>query len=288
MIEEVAPAKVNLFLHVGPILPSGLHAIESLFVFCDRGDVLRAAPASDVSLTLSGPFSRDLSHFPITDNLVLKAANALRSNTGSKSGAALHLDKRLPIASGIGGGSADAAAALRALAKLWRADMGPKQLGALAFTLGSDIPACLDAAPIFVSGAGERIEPGPRLPPLWIALANPNVPMPTGLVFRDFDLANPSPAQPDPARCTRLASYSDLRDYLSRTRNDLERSAMSRAPVIKEAAQFLGRQTGCLFSRMSGSGATVFGLYSSPGAAEGAAAKAKGMGWWSMAARVVG
>jgi 4-diphosphocytidyl-2-C-methyl-D-erythritol kinase len=286
MIEEIAPAKINLFLHVGPVRADGLHDLESLFVFAEDGDRVRVAPAQDLSLDLTGPFASALSRFSIEDNLVLRAASMLRAAIGIRSGARITLDKRLPIASGIGGGSADAAAALRALIRMWRVDMDAARLRDLAFKLGSDVPACLDGRPVYVSGAGEKITPGPVLPPLWTALVNPGRPMPTGPVFRAFDAANPQPARPDPARRRRLCGYDDVASYLSLTRNDLEPPATAREQVVGEAAAFLTRQPGCIISRMSGSGATVFGLYTSPGAAASAARKAWGVGFWSMAAGI--
>lgn len=286
MIEEVAAAKINLFLHVGPLRKDGLHRLESLFVFADDGDRIRAEPAPALSLKIEGPFGTELSRFPLTDNLVFRAALALRAAAHVTAGAALVLDKRLPIASGIGGGSADAAAALRALIRLWRVRMGEREIMSLAFSLGADVPACLEGAPVYIGGAGERVTRGPSLPPLWAALANPGIAMPTGPVFNAFDRENPKPTTPDPARCASAASYGALTDYLLQTRNDLEPPAIARAGVIQMVAERLASHPGCLISRMSGSGATVFGLYTSEGAARGAAMKARGLGWWSLAARI--
>lgn len=287
MIEETAPAKINLFLHVGPVRADGLHDLQSLFVFADDGDRIRVAPASEISLDIEGPFAPALAPFPVEDNLVHRAALALKSAAGIDEGARITLDKRLPIASGIGGGSADAAAALRALMKLWRLDLDATRLRELAFQLGADVPACLAARPVYVSGAGETTQRGPSLPPLWIALVNPRRPMPTGPIFRAFDRANPNPGAPDPARRRRLAAYEALIQYLSGTRNDLQPLAVAREPLVAESAQMLAAQPGCIFSRMSGSGATVFGLYTSPGAARRAAVTAGSRGYWSMAAGVV-
>ena len=286
MIAEVAPAKINLFLHVGPVRCDGLHAIESLFVFADDGDRISVEPARDLSLEIVGPFAHELLRFPVEDNLVLRAARILKSAGRIADGAALTLDKRLPVASGVGGGSADAAAALRALGRLWRTALSDGELRALAFGLGADVPACLNRTPVYVSGAGEQVARGPALPPLWVALANPRVPTPTGPIFRAFDAANPSPARPEAARVGRLASYAEVRAYLARTSNMLEPVATAREPAVAIVRALLARQPGCLISRMSGSGATVFGLYTSQGAARNASRRAGAAGHWSMAARI--
>ena len=168
MIVETAPAKINLYLHVGPLRGDGLHELASLFVFAYDGDIVTAAPSSDLSLTINGPFASALDGFPVTSNLVWRAADLLRHRFGVGDGAALTLEKNLPIAAGIGGGSADAAAALRALRKLWLLDISDVALAALSFELGADVPACLARAPVNVTGAGEILAPGPVLPPLWI------------------------------------------------------------------------------------------------------------------------
>ena len=285
-ITEIAPAKVNLFLHVGPVRRDRLHALESLFVFTDDGDRVSAAPARDISLAITGPFARELAPFPIESNLVWRAAHALKAAAGVSEGAALTLDKRLPIASGIGGGSADAAAALRALCALWKLDISEPALHAIAFRLGADVPACLGARPVFVSGAGEKIESGPRLPPLWAVLVNPLVEMPTGPIFRAFDKRYPSPPAPDAARTVAIATYADLRDYLQNTRNDLEPFAAARQSSIAAVSEFIAECPGALLARMSGSGATVFGLFTSAESALRASRRARSKGWWSMSARV--
>ncbi len=285
MIQEIARAKINLFLHVGPVRRDGLHWVESLFAFADDGDCVAAAPADALTLAVVGPFAEKLAGFPSNDNLVLRAAHALKSAAGVRGGAALTLDKRLPVASGVGGGSADAAAALRALIRLWRIDIDGAALRRLAFSLGADIPACLDGAPVLVSGAGEVLAPGPKLPPLWAALVNPGAPMPTGPVFQAFDRARPDPERPmRPASCG--ATYAGLGRLLSQSRNDLEPFAVELAEGIGEVRRFLAECCGNLAARMSGSGATVFGLFASRGAAERAARKARGRGWWSMAAAI--
>lgn len=286
MIEEIAPAKINLFLHVGPVREDGLHEIASLFVFADDGDRISVSLARDLSLKITGPFAEALAPFPIESNLVWRAADALRAEGRVSDGAEITLDKRLPIASGIGGGSADAAAALRALVRLWKLDIGEAALRRIAFSLGADVPACLALRPVYVTGAGEKVEAGPRLPPVWIALVNPRVETPTGPIFRAFDAANPNPAKPLLDARKAIADYTGLAAYLGPARNDLEPHAVNRQSVIGAARDFLAECPGCLLARMSGSGATVFGLFGSAAAAERASRQAAARGWWAMAARL--
>ena len=288
MIEEVAPAKINLYLHVGPRRADGLHALDSLLVFVDDGDLLAAAPADEISLEVAGPFASALAAFPAESNLVWRAAEKLKAAVGVKSGAALTLVKNLPVASGVGGGSADAAAALRALVRLWRIEIDAAALQDIGFQLGADVPACLKREPVFVSGAGEIIRPGPRLPPLWACLVNPGVAMPTGPVFRAFDQANPAPPAPRAADWRPRATYEALKASLDATRNDLEVFAKKSEPSIAAVVDFLAVCPGCLLARMSGSGATVVGLFSSPAAAERAARLSSAEGWWSMATKLAG
>jgi 4-diphosphocytidyl-2-C-methyl-D-erythritol kinase len=282
MIAEVAPAKVNLYLHVGPLRRDRLHDLASLFVFAKDGDVIRVEPAKTLSLRVEGPFANALKDLPPEKNLVFRAAQKLARAAGVTDGAAITLEKNLPVAAGVGGGSADAAAALRALIKLWRADIGDAALARLAFSLGADVPACLARAPVNVSGAGEILSRGPSLPPLWICLVNPRVEMPTGPIFRAFDKAVPAPQAPscDPFRAV---NYAMLRDAMARTRNDLEPFAVARAPLVREAIDALAAAPGAIAARMSGSGATSFALFSSREAASRAAASARSRGWWAMA-----
>lgn len=283
MITEIAPAKINLYLHVGALRCDRLHDLESVFVFADGGDVLTAEEADTVSLELTGPFAGALAEGPVGNNLVMRAARLLKMKFGVEAGVRFVLDKRLPIASGVGGGSADAAAALRALVRLWRLDIPAAELRRLAFSLGADVPACLDRAPVRVSGAGEILSKGPVLPPLWACLANPLVPMPTGPVFRDFDAANPSPSRPA-AVTSRGRGYPGVAELMENSRNDLEPIAIRRQYVIQTVIERLARRPGALAARMSGSGATVFGLFSSGAAARRAGREMAGRGWWSMSA----
>ncbi|MGE0409477.1 MAG: 4-(cytidine 5'-diphospho)-2-C-methyl-D-erythritol kinase [Amphiplicatus sp.] len=288
MIAEVAPAKVNLFLHVGPIRADGLHDLASLFVFADDGDRIEAAPGDALSLKIKGPFASALAGFPVESNLVWRAAEALAKESGLAPRAALTLDKRLPVAAGIGGGSADAAAALRALTRLWKLKISEASLARLAFSLGADVPACLYRRPVYVEGAGEVVGEGPRLPPLALALVNPRVETPTGPIFKAFDAANPAPDRPAFEARAAFPDARALAGYLAATRNDLEPHAIAGQSVIGAARRFLAECRGCLIARMSGSGATVFGLFESRAEADRAATRAMAEGWWAMAAMLAG
>jgi len=287
MIVEIAPAKINLYLHVGGRRPDGLHDLESLFVFADAGDLVSVESSSELSLKIVGPFAAPLLKEPPDRNLVLRAARRLQTRAGTAAGAAIVLDKRLPIASGIGGGSSDAAAALRALIRLWKVDISLSELKRLAFSLGADVPACLDGRPAYVGGAGEAIEPGPVLPPLWTCLANPHAPMPTGPAFRSFDAANPRPSKPQRVGVSGRG-YAGLTRLMENSRNDLQPIAIGRHCVIELAVERMAARPGALAARMSGSGATVFGLFSSAAAARRAAQEMAGRNWWSMSARILG
>ncbi|MEL7489742.1 MAG: 4-(cytidine 5'-diphospho)-2-C-methyl-D-erythritol kinase [Pseudomonadota bacterium] len=286
MIQEAAPAKINLYLHVGPVREDGFHELASLFVFAEDGDLVTVAPSDDVTLAITGPFAAALKEFPPEDNLVFKAAALLRAEFGVAAGAAITLDKRLPVAAGIGGGSADAAAALRALVRLWRLEVAEEALLRLAFALGADVPACLTRAPLNVTGAGECLADGPALPPLWICLINPRVAVSTGAIFRAFDAVHTAPHGPALYPSAVIADVSDLEIMASQTRNDLQPFAVDLQPEIADVLQFLAHSPDILMSRMSGSGATCFGLFASIDAAAACAEKGRAKGWWSMASAI--
>lgn len=244
---EVAPAKINLALHVRARMPDGYHRIETLFAFARDGDVVRAAPADTLSLAIDGPFGAGLDAGP--DNLVLRAATLLAAASGHAGGAALTLTKNLPVASGIGGGSADAAATLRLLARLWgvRVDLAP-----IARALGADVPACLHGRPVRGDGRGDALAPvdGSRLAGLPLLLVNPGVAMRTGPVFAGWDgVDRGALADGEPLAVARAA------------RNDLAAPAIARAPVIGALVDWLAARPGVLLARMSGSGATCFALF---------------------------
>jgi len=287
-VREVAPAKVNLFLHVGGLRPDRLHDLKSLIVFVGAGDVIEARRASKLSLSVDGPFADALAPFPVESNLVWRAAEALAAATRRPPHVELRLTKRLPVAAGVGGGSADAAAALRALMRLWNVALPASALNDLAFRLGADVPVCLAARPARVGGAGETVTTGPVLPPLWAALVNPGVPTPTGPVFRAFDAANPAPPAPTDPAPARLSSYEGVRRLFAESRNDLEPPARALAPKIDETLRLLNAAPCAVAARMSGSGATAFALFASKTAAERAANAARGRGWWAEAGKILG
>jgi 4-diphosphocytidyl-2-C-methyl-D-erythritol kinase len=277
-----APAKVNLHLHVTGRRADGYHLIDSWMAFTAAGDRLFVAPARGLRLAIEGPFAGGLSAGE--DNLVMRAARALAERTGTRAGAAIRLVKNLPVASGIGGGSADAAAALRTLVRLWR--LAPTVLADPAWTaarLGADLPACLVAASARVSGIGEVVEAGPALPPCGVVLVNPGVAVATAQVFARRDGAFSPPA----ARAGAAANARRLAQALAASRNDLAPAAMSIAPQIADALAALARAPGCRLARLSGSGATCFGLFDHVAAAA-AAARALAAGqphWWVCATR---
>ena len=275
-LTEPAPAKVNLSLAVTGRRPDGYHLLDSLVVFGPAADVLHASPARSLSLTVEGPFAPGLA--AEADNLVLRAARALAAWAGRPAQAALVLEKHLPVASGIGGGSADAAAALRVLCRLWRVQPGPDALSAMALRLGADVPVCLGSRPSHMTGVGEGVAPLPPLPACGLLLVNPSVAVSTAEVFRrreaGFSTATPLPsAWPDAAALVKsLADRS----------NDLQEAACILAPVIRTVLAALTALPGCLLARMSGSGATCFGLFADP--AEAArAGSALPSPWWRSA-----
>ncbi len=260
-MREIAYAKINLALHVRAREADGYHRIETIFAFTEDGDTLSAAEGEGIELSVTGPFAAVLGEEP--DNLVMRAARALRDYSGARAGVLLTLDKRLPVAAGIGGGSADAAAALRLLDRWWGLDAGEKALLEIARGLGADVPACLSSRAARGEGRGDRLLPldlGGFAAPL--LLVNPGVALPTPEVFRAWDGIDRGPL-----------------DGWQSGRNDLEGPARSLVPEIGAVLDALG---GARLARMSGSGATCFGLYRSEGDRDAAAAKIADAApdWW--------
>jgi 4-diphosphocytidyl-2-C-methyl-D-erythritol kinase len=274
-LAEIAPAKVNLALHVTGRRADGYHLLDSLVVFPRIGDRLEAEPATGLSLSLAGPFAGALGAG--ADNLVLRAAETLRP---PGQGAALRLVKALPVAAGIGGGSADAAAALRLLARLWGVALPPPER---VIALGADVPVCLAGRSARMRGIGGDLDPV-ALPPFWIVLVNPCVPVATGPVFAGLASRDNAPMGDPPP----FAEAAALFDWLAAQRNDLEVSARVLAPVIGTVLEALAAQPGCALARMSGSGATAFGLFASeaPALAAATAIRAGEPRWWIAAAPV--
>lgn len=273
MLTEAAPAKVNLFLHVTGYRADGLHDLDSLVVFAGACDTLTAEPADALHLDVSGPQAAALRSDSRT-NLVIRAARLLVQRTGLHAGARLALRKHLPVASGIGGGSADAAATLRLLSRLWGVPLPP---AAWAAEVGADVPVCLASRPARMRGAGETLGPAPTLPHYGLVLVNPGVALGTAEVFRArtgvFSAAAVLPGGWNDAA-------SMARD-LAREKNDLELAARSLCPAIDAVLATLRAVPGCMLARMSGSGASCFGLFADPAAARRAADELRRPGWWA-------
>lgn len=270
-VSEAAPAKINLCLHVTGRRGDGYHLLDSLVVFAGVGDRIEAVAATGLTLTVAGPEAGALAAGP--DNLVLRAARAM-----GIADAGLTLWKALPVASGIGGGSADAAATLRALARMTGRPL-PDPADVVA--LGADVPVCLDGRPLRMRGVGEALSPLPPLPPLWTVLVNPRVPLATPQVFGALGRRDNPPVPDLPASA--LTSAAAFADWLSgQTRNDLVAPARQIAPVLADVQAVLDAMPGCLLARMSGSGGTHFGLFASEAKAL-AAARSLALshpGWW--------
>jgi 4-diphosphocytidyl-2-C-methyl-D-erythritol kinase len=270
---EAAPAKVNLYLHVTGRRADGYHLLDSLVVFAGIGDTLSGVSADTLSLELRGPFAAGLITEP--DNLVLRAARLLASKAGMAPGAALTLDKHLPVASGIGGGSADAAATLRLLCRLWQLPNADR-LFELAAQLGADVPVCLAGKPALMGGIGDRLGQAPVLPAGGLLLVNPGVAVTTADVFR----ARQGPWSQQAVLPPRWSDVSAMAADLSELRNDLQSAAIKMQPSIGAVLAALDSTRGCLLARMSGSGASCFGLYVDAETAYRAAEALPDPSWW--------
>ncbi|MGE0652700.1 MAG: 4-(cytidine 5'-diphospho)-2-C-methyl-D-erythritol kinase, partial [Alphaproteobacteria bacterium] len=294
-VRVAAPAKLNLYLHVTGRRPGGeaavafhrsaawddtssgatrggYHTLDSLIAFAGLADEVSASPAppGDITLEIDGPFADALATAG-ESNLVLRAARALAAATGTDAGARLRLTKNIPVSAGLGGGSADAAATILALAELWGVDATP-HLDRLALALGADVPVCLVSRPSLVAGIGEVVKPAPALPEAGLLLVNPGVAVETAEVFAAFDRTerqSPSGALPPAGfSASPFDSVAALIAALEPARNDLTAAAQSLAPAIGEVLAALAAAEGCRLARMTGSGATCFGIFDNPGAAE--------------------
>jgi len=256
MLSEAAPAKINLYLDVLGRRADGYHDLDSLVIFADVGERLDVRAGDGLSLSVSGPAAPALAD--AADNLVLRAARALRAQAGVTAGAALHLVKHIPVAAGLGGGSADAAAALRLLNRYWELGMSIADLARIGRKIGADVPACLHSRPLFFRGIGDEIEPAPALPEgLALVLVNPGVGVSTASVFgamRDADYAPRRPAMAWTTAQTFIAA-------LAARGNGMTRAAVAEAPQIATCLQELAHLPGCRLARMSGSGASCFALF---------------------------
>lgn len=279
-----APAKLNLALHVTGRRADGYHLIESLAVFTRFGDRLTVSPAEGDTFLVTGKYADDVP----TDgtNLVTKARDALRGHFGpDRCGpVAITLEKNLPVASGVGGGSSDAAAALNGLARLWSLDVDKAALAGIGLTLGADVPMCLARRPLVARGIGDDIETLPGFASLGFVLVNPGVAVSTADVFRELKNRENAPL-PEPPRAI---DFHGLRNWLDLTRNDLQQAAEELAPAIGAAIKALER-AGSGFTRMSGSGATCFGLFETGNVAKRAAAQIRQRhpGWFVAATRSI-
>jgi 4-diphosphocytidyl-2-C-methyl-D-erythritol kinase len=273
MIAEPAPAKINLALHVRRRRPDGYHELETLFAFARDGDVVTVEPAAAWSFAMTGPFASDLPSGGSgwADNLVTRAADAFRRAFPDTPPHAIVLDKHLPIASGIGGGSADAAATLRALARSRGVATDDPRLAAIALPLGADVPACLLGRTTQGSGIGEALTPIAGLPGTPLLLVNPRVAVSTAAVFGGWDGVDRG-----------ALPMGSLLERARAARNDLAAPAKAVAPVIEEVEAMLAAAPGALVARMSGSGATCFALFGDDASRDVAARDAKTRGWWTL------
>lgn len=273
-----APAKINLTLHLEGRRADGYHLLRSLVAFAGIGDKVSVTAGSGLSLEISGPFGDGLA---VADNLMSRAAGALARHHAIPADVNMHLEKMLPVASGIGGGSSDAAAVLRVLARFWGVDV---PLG-LALGLGADVPVCFSApAPRMMSGIGEILGPAVTLPRCWLVLVNPGVEVPTGAVFAGIEDPGPPPGPPLPAGG--FTRFDALLEWLAVQRNDLQAPAQAICPAIGAVLAALSRAP---LARMSGSGATCFALFPDEVSARTYAEEIRRRhDWWVAVARVLG
>src|SRR5487761_816295 len=265
----LAPAKLNLYLHVVGRRADGYHLLDCLVAFADIGDHVTVSPARSLNVAITGPFAAELSAHDPTQNLVWCAAEALARELGRPPGALVSLEKNLPIASGIGGGSSDAAATLMSLAALW----------------GADVPVCLVGQAAFVGGIGETIAPAPALPDAWVVLVTPRRVLPTPDVnnSRQGPFGQPARFAYAPGNAAELAAI------LKQRRNDLVDAARAIVPEINDVLAALAACDGALLARMSGSGAPCFALFDDEGASAAAAARVRRAkpGWWVASGRLM-
>lgn len=287
---ELASAKINLALHVLGRRADGYHQIESLVVFADFADVVSAQRSEDgrMRLSVKGPLADKLANTPPNENLAIRAASELmRAVEGKRKGklppTRLVLTKRIPVAAGLGGGSADAGATLRLLNREWRLNLGDDALARIALRLGADVPMCLASRPLIARGIGDRLTPVAGMPELPIVMVHAGAEVKTAEVFAKLSHEDRSPLPPMPAQ---FRSLLDVIFWLRQARNDLAEPAMMVSKSAATAAKTLMRDPDCLFARMSGSGAAAFGIFAQMSAAERAAERIREAKptWWVTAA----
>lgn len=275
-----APAKINLYLHVTGRRDDGYHLLDSLVAFSEHGDRLTVEPAEELSLRIGGAFAGGLA--ADRDNLILRAGRALREAFGVRQGAALTLEKNLPVSSGIGGGSADAAAALRLLAEQWRIDDDQERLAEVGLPVGADVPVCLASTTSRMTGIGEIVEHAGPLPPCGVVLVNGGEGVSTPSVFA----ARKGPYSKPPA-WQAADDFEGFARALKDRSNGLALAAQTVSPVISDVLTALEKTEGCALARVSGSGGTCFGLFADPTLAQAAAGdiSTRYPQWWSVATR---
>jgi 4-diphosphocytidyl-2-C-methyl-D-erythritol kinase len=288
---EAARAKINLALHVGSRRGDGYHAIDSLVTFADLADVVRAIPSSEgrLGLKVDGSFGDQLASSRSSENLVLRAAEAIsgEARDRSLSFTELILTKNIPVAAGLGGGSADAAATLRLLNRHWDLGLENDRLAEIGVTLGADVPMCLFSCPAIARGIGERLTDAGALPSLPLVLVRPDVALSTAEVYGRLEERERPPLPPLPSRFVSIAAFAS---WLRKTRNDLVEPAGSLTGLVYTAITALSSDPGCLFARMSGSGASVFGIFPTFASAKGAATRilSRQPNWWVTAVETIG
>ena len=285
-LRYLAPAKINLYLHVTGQRSDGYHELDSVVVFAPIGDDIYVSPADDLTLEIIGPEAGALQGFKASENLVFKAALMLAEKYKISAGAAITLNKVLPVASGIGGGSADAAATLNALMDLWKLNPAAGEIAELALSLGADVPVCLKSRPQRMTGIGEKLHETPAMPNPCLILVNPRISQSTPEVFAELHRGKWKASNFASALPSDLDFYSYVSELKSRA-NDLEQPAIRLAPVIEEVLAEIGTQANCRLARMSGSGATCFGLFQRIEEAEVAATEIRRHhpDWWIQTSR---
>ena len=278
-----APAKLNLFLDIGERRHDGYHQLYSLVAFTEESDFVTVLPSHDLQLSLSGPFAARLPKNSLC-NLVMSVAVELGNALPTVGGAHLHLEKNLPVASGIGGGSSDAAAAMKCLLAFWQKNLSENRLSEIGLKYGADIPVCLFSSPALIEGIGEQIKPVCLFPPCAVVLVNSGHAVSTPEVFSGTKIT-----ESDPTPWVGSANFHEFVDLLSKKKNDLTEAACKISPVIREVLTSLWDTNDCALARMSGSGGTCFGLYKDLSAARKAArfVSQKNPAWWCVATKLL-